>query len=42
LHGGHRSKPQPLQLEGPLIEVDTTGTVNIVELAAKVIASMST
>jgi len=35
-------EPQPLQLEGPLIEVDTTGTVNIVELAAKVIASMST
>jgi predicted kinase len=35
-------EPQPLQLEAPLIEVDTSGTVNIVELAAKVTASMST
>ena len=34
-------EPEPLELEAPLIEADTTRTVNIVELAAKVTASMS-
>ncbi len=34
-------EPEPLELEAPLIEADTTRTVNIVDLAAKVTASMS-
>jgi predicted kinase len=34
-------KPEPLELDAPLIEVDTSGAVNTVELAAKVTAAMS-
>jgi predicted kinase len=34
-------EPEPLDLDAPLIEVDTSGTVNTVELAAKVSGSMS-
>jgi predicted kinase len=34
-------EPEPLELDAPLIEVDTSGTVNTVELAAKITASLS-
>jgi predicted kinase len=35
-------EPEPLELDAPLIEVDTSAAVNAVELAAKVTASLST
>ena len=35
------TEPEPLELDAPLIEVDTSGTVNIVELASTVTASLS-
>jgi predicted kinase len=34
------NEPEPLQLDGPLIEVDTRQLVNMIELAAQVSAAM--